>query len=224
MSKDDFILDTPLNNFIKLRQLDKYMINHKGYIAGGVFKNIFNNEKFKDVDIFFENETDYTEAEYHFKNNDEYKFKYKNNKVTAFTNKETGVTIELIKHKYNNPLDMIDEFDFTITKFVYYKELEGNDDEVKDVIWKIAYHNKFFEHLHMKRLVIDDKIILPVNTFNRMFRYAAYAYFPCRETKAKIIQALREIPSFSDELLSQELYNGLDWMKNKSLNLLGIDK
>lgn len=207
----DFIIGESTSNFLTLRQLDKYMVDHKGYIAGGVFKNIFNGEKFKDVDIFFENEKDYAEADEEFKSNENYTFRYKNNKVTAYLNKETGVTVELIKHKYKTPLDMIAEFDFTITKFVYYKELEeGNDDEVKEVVWKIAYHNKFFEHLHMKRLVTDKDIILPVNTFNRMFRYARYGYFPCRETKAKIIQSLREIPAFTDDLLSMELYNGLD--------------
>lgn len=203
-----YIINESLTNFVKLRQLDKYMMYHKGYIAGGVFKNIFNNEKFKDVDIFFENEKDYNEAKEHYSNNDEYVFRYKNDKVEAYRNIETGVTVELIKHKYKSPLDMIDEFDFTITKFVYYKE--EDEDEVN---WKMAYHNKFFEHLHMKRLVIDQDlkdIILPVNSFNRMFRYARYGYFPCRETKAKIIQALRDIPNFSDDLLSMELYNGLD--------------
>jgi hypothetical protein len=211
---ENFITGESLDNFVKLRQLDKYMTDHKGYIAGGVFKNIFNNEQFKDIDIFFENEKDYAEAKDKFSSNDEYTFRYQNDKVTAYRNKETGVTVELIKHKYKNPLEMIDEFDFTITKFVYYKELEdGEDNEVKDVVWKIAYHNRFFEHLHMKRLVVDNDIkdiILPVNTFNRMFRYAKYGYFPCRETKAKIIQALRDIPAFSDDLLSMELYNGLD--------------
>ncbi len=214
MNKDQYVLNEPIFNYTKLRQLDKYMINHKGYIAGGVFKNIFNNEKFKDVDIFFENEKDYIEADEQFKNDEKYVFRYKNNKVTAYKNVDTGVTVELIKHKYKSPLDMIDEFDFTITKFVYYKELaEGDDDEVKNVEWKVAYHNKFFEHLYMKRLVIDqdlNEIILPVNTFNRMFRYARYGYFPCRESKAKIIQALRNIPAFSDEMLAMELYNGID--------------
>lgn len=214
MSKDDFILNEPVSNFIKLRQLDKYMIDHKGYIAGGVFKNIFNNEPYKDIDIFFESDKDFSEANEKFRNNSEYVLQYHNNKVNAYRNKETNVVVELIKHKYKSPLDMVDEFDFTITKFVYYKELEdGEDDEVKNIVWKIAYHNKFFEHLHMKRLVIDSEIkniILPVNTLNRMFRYARYGYFPCRETKSKIIQALRDIPSFSDELLSKELYNGLD--------------
>ncbi|MGK4040843.1 hypothetical protein AB0Y20_00980 [Heyndrickxia oleronia] len=214
MSHKDFIIGEPVSNFVKLRQLDKYMIGHKGYIAGGVFKNIFNNENFKDVDVFFENEKDYSEARGLFQNDENYKLRYENNKVRAYIHKDTHVTVELIKHKFASPLDMVDEFDFTITKFVYYKGLEeGNEDEVSQIIWKVAYHNKFFEHLHMKRLVIDqdiDKLILPTNSFNRMFRYARYGYFPCRETKAKIIEALRRIPTFTDEMLSKELYNGLD--------------
>ena len=39
-----------------LNFLDKFMMGHKGYIAGGCFKNIFNGEKIKDIDIFFDNE------------------------------------------------------------------------------------------------------------------------------------------------------------------------
>jgi hypothetical protein len=220
MSRENYVLNEPIFNYTKLRQLDKYMIGHKGYIAGGVFKNIFNNEKFKDVDIFFESDKDFVEALETFKTDSDYKFVYNNKKATAYRHKEDGVMVELIKHKYKNPLDMIEEFDFTITKFVYYKEEipgEINEtfgaEEVSEVAWKVAYHNKFFEHLHMKRLVIDQDlkdIILPVNTFNRMFRYARYGYFPCRETKAKIIQALRDIPAFSDEMLAMELYNGID--------------
>jgi hypothetical protein len=207
MAIDNFITGEPLENFVKLRQLDKFMLGHKGYIAGGVFKNIFNNEKYKDVDIFFEKESHYDEAEKYFRDNEEYSFKYKNNKVTAFVHRKTEVTVELIKHKFKPPLEMIDEFDFTITKFVYYKL----DDPVEEEIsWEIAYHNRFFEHLHMKRLVVDEGLVLPVNTFNRMFRYARYGYFPCRESKAKVIQAMRELPRFSDELLGIELYNGLD--------------
>lgn len=207
MSKGNFITGEPLENFLKIRQLDRYMMGHKGYIAGGVFKNIFNNEKYKDIDIFFESANDYAEAKEGFSSNDDYVFRYKNDKVTAYLNTKTGITVELIKHKYKSPLDMIEEFDFTITKFVYYKV---DNPEEEEYSWEVAYHNKFFEHLHMKRLVIDEGLVLPVNTFNRMFRYAKYGYFPCRESKAKIIMALRELPSFSEELLGIELYNGLD--------------
>lgn len=223
MTKDFVFADS--EDFIKLRQLNRYMIGHKGYIAGGVFKNIFNDEEFKDVDIFFESQKDFAEADELFREDDEYKVKYENTKCRAYTNQETGVTVELIRHMFNNPLDMTESFDFTVTKFVYYKEeikVEEDEIDIEDIFlpedeyeitWKVAYHNKFFEHLHMKRLVIDQDekdIILPVNSLNRMFRYAKYGYFPCRETKAKIIQALRSMPVFTDELLTLELYNGMD--------------
>lgn len=35
-----------------LRQLDKFMSGHSGFIAGGCFKNLFNHEKIKDIDVF----------------------------------------------------------------------------------------------------------------------------------------------------------------------------
>lgn len=39
-------------NFWILNWLDEYMTGHKGFICGGCFKNIFNKEKVKDLDIF----------------------------------------------------------------------------------------------------------------------------------------------------------------------------
>ncbi len=42
------------DNYFKLRFLGKYLIGHKGYIAGGCFKNIFNGEKAKDIDVSLE--------------------------------------------------------------------------------------------------------------------------------------------------------------------------
>lgn len=65
----------------------------------------------------------------------------------------------------------------------------------------------------MKRLIIDndvDDIILPIDTFNRMFRYARYGYFPCRETRMKIIEAIRRMPFFEEDMLSRELYKGVN--------------
>ena len=61
----------------------------------------------------------------------------------------------------------------------------------------------------MKRLVTDDKIPYPMSTFERMLRYAKYGYFPCRETKMKIIEAIRELDEREVEL-SENLYDGID--------------
>lgn len=211
---EKFLLNQPIENYIKIRQLDEFMTGHKGYIAGGVFKNIFNSEKVKDIDVFFESEKDFKEADDYFKRNENYKKGYENTKVVSYIHKDRGVLVELIRHKFKSPLEMIKEFDFTITQFVYYKEfLIGLDDEDDSVEWKIAFHSKFFEHLYLKRLVVDqdaNDLVLPVNTFNRMFRYAKYGYFPCRESKVKIIESLRSLPNFSEELLALGLYDGFD--------------
>ena len=48
-----------------------------------------------------------------------------------------------------------------------------------------------------------------MSTFERMLRYAKYGYFPCRETKLKLIRALNELNSREIEV-SESLYNGWD--------------
>ena len=210
---DNYIKSELPNNFIQLRQLDKYLVGHKGCIAGGVFKNIFNNEKYKDVDIFFEKERDWYEATVYFQTNEEYVLQYENSKVKAYRNKNTNVIVELIRFIYGTVEEIVSKFDFTVCKFVYYKVESQSDDKENEVEWKILYHNKFFEHLHLKRLVIDQDAALidkPVNTLNRSYRYAKYGYFPCRETKVKIIDSLRLMNRFEDSMLSNELYNGFD--------------
>lgn len=45
-------VEKDIDNFMVLNWLDYYMVGHKGFIAGGCFKNIFCNEKVKDIDIF----------------------------------------------------------------------------------------------------------------------------------------------------------------------------
>lgn len=71
------------------------------------------------------------------------------------------------------------------------------------------YDDKFFEHLHIKRLVIDNEIPFPMSTFDRMFKYAKYGYFPCKETKKKIIDSIRKLPD-GQVKISESLYDGMD--------------
>ena len=41
-----------------------------------------------------------------------------------------------------------------------------------------------------------------------MFKYAKYGYFPCIETKIKVIQALRDAKELDN--ISKSLYDGID--------------
>lgn len=208
-------------NFWMLNWLDEYMTGHKGFICGGCFKNIFNKEKVKDLDIFFENKSDFDDAVQYFDSqtpgydgddvrDEKYHFHYENDNVKAYKHIETGVVIELCCKIFGKPEEILNKFDFTITKFAYYKEeVEEIGIAETHIEYKILMDDAFFEHLHLKRIVIDKDIPFPMSTFERMLRYAKYGYFPCKETKMKIINALRDLTDEQVEL-SESLYDGMD--------------
>ena len=133
---------------------------------------------------------------------------YESNNATAFKHIESGVVLELVRKIFGEPEEIINQFDFTIVKFAYYKDIVEEDGE-EITIYKAIYHKNFFEHLHLHRLIIDDKIPYPMSTFNRIIKYARYGYITCTETKQKIINALRSLSE--DEILAPtNFYNGVD--------------
>lgn len=223
------------DNFWMLNWLDEFMVGHKGFICGGCFKNIFNKEKVKDLDIFFNSESDWNEAVDYFdsmtpgyegedKRDEQYRFYYENKNVKAYKHIKTGIVLELCRKIFGTAEDILNQFDFTIVKFSYYKEEVEDEDEKYNpfeigptesertkthIEYKILYDDKFFEHLHVKRLVIDNRIPFPMSTFDRMFKYAKYGYFPCKETKMKIVGSIRQLPD-EQVKIPESLYNGMD--------------
>ena len=223
MSFKELIID----NYWYVRNLDKFLRGHNGFICGGCFKNIFNKEPVKDIDVFFKNETDWLDACRFFDAQchnfedifeefvdddlvepDTYYFKYENDKVKAYTHIKSGITVELCRATFGNPENVLNQFDFTITKFAYYKELV-KDDEGEHWEYKIICVDDFFEHLFTKRLVIDDQILFPASTFERALRYTKYGYGMCRESKVKLLTAIRQLPENAD-LTNNSLYDGMD--------------
>lgn len=203
--------EKPRENFYMLSFLDEYMSGHKGFICGGCFKNIFNHEKLKDIDVFFESYEDFNSAvEYFDKNEDDFYFYYENKNVKAYKHRETNTTVELCCKIFGSAEQILEQFDFTIVKCAYYKkEVEDDDGENTHIEYAVLMHNDFFEHLHTKRLVIDDKIPFPMSTLERMFRYAKYGYMPCKETKLKIANAINDL-SKEQIQVSESLYDGMD--------------
>ena len=212
------------NNFYMLNWLDEFLAGHKGFVCGGCFKNIFNNEKVKDLDIFFRSNEDWHNAVLYFdertvgydegcgylsEEDAEYRFCYENKKVKAYKHLKSGKVIELCKSVFGTPKEVISKFDFTITKFAYYKEEVEEENGETHIEDKIVCDENFFEHLHLKRLVIDDEIPFPMSTFERVLRYAKYGYFPCKETKLKLAKAIKDLPDAAIEV-SESLYDGMD--------------
>lgn len=214
------IVEKKFEDFFTLNWLNEFLVGHKGAICGGCFKNIFNGEKVKDIDVFFRSLDDWERAVSYFdamtggyddddKEAEEYYFYYENDRVKAYKHIKTGVVVELCRKIFGSAREIIDSFDFTITKFALCKEEVADEDGKTRIETKIYCDDKFFEHLHLKRTVIDNKIPFPMSTFDRMLRYAKYGYFPCRDTKLKLIGAIRELDERAVEL-SESLYDGAD--------------
>ena len=176
--------------FPKIRFLDIYMAGHKGYIAGGCFKSIFDNKKIKDLDIFFESEKDFIEANAYFKGNADYKHSYESAKVIAYKNEKTGIRVELVRSTFDIPEALLKQFDFSIAKFAYIKkptkDLDGND----SVEYITLFHVDFFEHLQCKKLVLEETILFPVSTWERSYKYRDYGFKLCKESKVNLLKAL----------------------------------
>lgn len=203
-------------NFPQLRFLKAHLIGHPGIIAGGVFKSIFSGEKPHDADMFFRSSNDFNIAVSYFKENkDDYVEGYENKNVVSFVHKKTGLRIECIRKIFGSPEEILSQFDFTIAKFAYEIEAEPTDGWDGETEWvytdNVLYHEKFFEHLCLKRLVVDDAMPYPMSTFNRTYKYAASGFFPCRETKLKILKAVHDMEEEpGSDGLAKAMYEGHD--------------
>jgi hypothetical protein len=193
-------------NYTQLRGLQKYVKGTKGFIAGGCFKDLFLGKKLRDVDVFFQNEDDYNEAVqiYNHKcsrKDSKIKKIYTNDNCTGYRNSKTGLNIELIKSIFGTPEEIITQFDFTIVQAVYFNP--QTEEEIQFI-----YHPDFFEHLTLRRLVVNPDMPKAVATLNRAFKYAGYGFGLCRESKVILAQAVIERGVVED--INGDLYFGFD--------------
>jgi len=197
-------------NFMVLNQLNPFLAGTKGFVAGGVFKNIFTQTPFRDVDVFFRSEADFNEADRDFEDIQNLELIYENDKVRAF--RKNGVRVELIRHTFGEPQDLLTNFDFTITKFAYGFALpDPNSTEKVQITPRFVWHHEdFFEHLAMKRLVIDDRLVLPVNSWERSYKYARQGYNLCKDSKITLLSEIIRRGPVEESDLQAGLYAGID--------------
>ena len=176
-----FITTLP-SNFLCINQINtlhECLKGHKGFIAGGCFKDLIRRFPPKDIDIFFECEEDYNFAFELFLHNTQYTLVKTMDKVQVFRHKIAGMRLELNGIRFGTPFEILDNFDFTLTKFAY-----GDD--------MCLYHYRFHNHLINRLIHIDNKIISPFSTFRRLSRYVKYGYYPDKQTELKLAIALKD--------------------------------
>jgi len=195
-------LEQSVNEIFKVRQLDPFMSNHSGFIAGGVFKNIFEGKRIKDVDLFFMSMNDFKTAVDHYVKSKEFEQVYDHKNAIGFLHTESKIVLDLVRSTFGTPEEIISNFDFTVTKFAYFKKDVGQSLEYTCLI-----HQQFFEHLMTKKLVIDAGLVFPIGTFERSYRYKGYGFGLCRGSKEKLIQALQGAQT---DNLTKDLYHGFD--------------
>lgn len=205
-SYDDRLTEASGDDFMMLHQLDKYLEGVHGFIAGGVFKYIFEGKKPKDVDIYFTGMKEYSRAVAKLSGTDGWQIIYQSEKVDGFQAPD-GQRVELIKSMFDTPKSALTRFDFTITKFAYWIGL-GDEDETDGA--HVLYHRDFFQHLTLKRLVIDSYPSFPLDTYNRAFRYAGYGFRPCRETKYILARLIQKSTLTAPDDITNGLYEGVD--------------
>jgi len=147
---------------------------------------------------------------------DDYKITYENNNAIGYRSQGASYWFDLIKGRCGTPDQILDMFDFTVTKFALYRDTKVSNnviyvDDLKfDIVepeYKVIYHPKFFEHLVTKKLVIDDQLLFPISTFNRTYRYRDYGYHLCRESKIKLLTELKNV---EDVIINSDMYEALD--------------
>lgn len=218
----DIIRGEP-SNYAGIKQLTNYLECHNGYVAGGVFKNIFLGEPIKDIDIFFRTEADFNEAVSLMGEPD-----FQNDRVHVYD--VDGVRVEYIKHIFGEPAEVLKRFDFTISKFAYGFDLikpETKTSSAFDDIFGLLeyngseeipfvfFHEQFFEHLALRRLVIESELEWPISTFERVLRYTTYGFKICRGSKIALLESIINFGATGgvDNLareLSESLYAGVD--------------
>ena len=180
----------------KIEFLGYYVTYLNCYVAGGCFKDIFENKRPKDIDLFFKNLTEYQTALDKIRSNNRFVFKNNTESTITFYDKITGFNIQLIsKCFFENETKLLEDFDFTICRFCIFKDRYG-----LNVLRDIDY----FTDLKDKRLSIAGDINTPIGTFKRAFKYSKYGFDITEESLKALGISIVQLDEDNEEVF--ELY------------------
>lgn len=178
-------------------------------VAGGAFKHaLTDGVEVKDLDIFCADENVFNGV-INWATDEIGEPIYVNEKSTGFRT-EDGVRLDVVQTIFGTPEEILDSFDFTVTQMAL-TPLPAKEDGTES--FSLICHPGLFEHLHMKRLVIEtDNLPFPLSTFERSYRYNRYGFGMCKDSKVRLLMQIAAFnpENISADTMSQSLYDGMD--------------
>jgi hypothetical protein len=172
------------NNLI-LGELRRQGINC--WIAGGALRDYFTDKPLTtDCDIYFPNATEFNKAKNYFlSKGGQIIYESENGmKVT-----DGGKTFDLVKIFRPNPIETINQFDFTISMFA----TDGKD---------IFYGDNSIKDLQDRKLVLNN-LIMPISTLRRVLKHYKKGYTMFPEDQKKLYDLMKKLPyDDTDDLLN----------------------
>lgn len=215
----------PVIDWLLKNNPDNLDIIYKYFIAGGCFKNLYNDETPKDWDIFCTDENISLEVLEIFESIGwdvvpEWKSSKKSGlkgithdfkpiieqtvtipRFTDLVHKEIPGKLQIIhKFPFKTVEDCFNSFDFTICMAgAYLNCVEAINPQTGEIEF---HHNeckivtgKYFFEDLLTKRLRLNKITYPIDSLRRAFRYSDYGYKPCKGVVKELADAIHKIPN-----------------------------
>lgn len=169
-----------------MKLLSPLLKNNGAFIAGGCFKNLFNNETPRDIDVYFRTEEQFKEMNNIFVKSPNYTGLYISKNCVTYKHIKNNILVDLIKKQFGTPEEIINTFDFTVVKFALY---------IENGIYTTTFHTQFYNDLNTKTLQVWDMPDDIDKFFNRIVKYIRYGYRCPIDLKQKVFNAINKLPN-----------------------------
>jgi len=169
--------DTTPWSFGVLKPLVK---TNKSFVAGGYFKDLFGTptKDPRDIDVYFYNPDAYEVMLQQFYSSSIYRHVRTSQNATTFLHVPSGRNIDLVNSIFGTPMDVLDSFDFTVTKCAMVQTV-GH--------FHLLAHPRCIYDIQHKILDTTHNITIDSNKlFNRMVKYMMYGYKPSLDLKQQL--------------------------------------